>query len=89
MVGYDRAVPPEADAKQKRAVKPRKSHAERALSSIRVAKREQREITDPADRVRILLAEANILALLDVADALSPLPAATEKGQDGAPADDG
>jgi len=84
-------VPSEADAKQKRSrpAKPRKSHADRALSSIRVAKRGQRELTDPADRVRILLAEANILALLDVADALSPLPAATEKAEDGAPAGDG
>jgi hypothetical protein len=82
-------VPPDADAKPKRPAKPRKSHADRALSSIRVAKRGQREITDPSDRVRILLAEANILALLDVADALSPLPAATAKGQDGAPAADG
>jgi hypothetical protein len=82
-------VPPE-DAKQKRprATKSRKSHAERALSSIRVAKRGQREITDPADRVRILLAEANILALLDVADALSPLPAPGEKGTGAAPAAD-
>jgi len=82
-------VPPDADAKPKRPTKPRKSHADRALSSIRVAKRGQREITDPSDRVRILLAEANILVLLDVADALSPLPAATTKGQDGAPAADG
>jgi hypothetical protein len=83
-------VPPE-DAKEKRPrpTKSRKSHAERALSGIRVAKRGQREITDPADRVRILLAEANILALLDVADALSPLPAAGEKSQGAAPAAEG
>ena len=82
---------PSEDAKQKRPrpTKSRKSHAERALSGIRVAKRGQREITDPADRVRILLAEANILALLDVADALSPLPAASEKSQGAAPAADG
>ena len=84
-------MPPEDDAKQKRprASKLRKSHAERALSSIRVAKRGQREIPDPSDRVRILLAEANILALLDVADALSPQPAGAEASEDGAPAADG
>ena len=83
-------MPPEDDPKQKKPRnKPRKSHAERALASIRSAKRGQREITDSTDRVRILLAEANILALLDVADALSPLPAAAEKGPDGAPAADG
>lgn len=84
-------MPPEDDPIQKkpRAAKPRKSHAERALSSIRVAKRGQREITDPSDRVRILLAEANILALLDVADALSPLPSTADTAQGGAAAADG
>ena len=80
-------MPPEEA--QKKSRKSRKSHAERALSSIRTAKRGQRELTDPSDRVRILLAEANILALLDVADALSPLHVAPETGQDGTPAADG
>lgn len=49
-----------------------RSHGERALASMRGAKRLQREISDPADRIRILLAEANVLALLDLADAISP-----------------
>lgn len=50
--------------------KPRRGHGEKALASIRAAKRGQREVSDPADRARFLLAEANVLALLEVADAL-------------------
>jgi hypothetical protein len=59
-------------AKQKRAGagKGRKSHGERALASIRAANKDQQEVSDPAERARFLLAEANVLALLDVADAL-------------------
>jgi hypothetical protein len=50
--------------------RPRKTHGERAMASLRTAKKGQREVTEPAERVRFLLAEANVLALLDVADAL-------------------
>jgi hypothetical protein len=59
--------------KEKRAGgdKPRRSHGERAMANIRAAKRGQREISEPAERARFLLAEANVLALLDVADALA------------------
>jgi hypothetical protein len=58
--------------KSKRArEKPHRTHADRAMASIRAAKRGQREVSEPAERARILLAEANVLALLDVAEALS------------------
>lgn len=58
-------------AKREGGDKPRRSHGERAMANIRAAKRGQREVSEPAERARILLAEANVLALLDVADALS------------------
>lgn len=64
---------PEAVArkKEKRAAeKPHRSHGERAMANIRAAKRAQREVSEPTERARFLLAEANVLALLDVADAL-------------------
>jgi hypothetical protein len=58
-------------AKAKRAgEKPRRTHGERAMANLRAAKRGQREVSEPADRARFLLAEANVLALLDVAAAL-------------------
>jgi hypothetical protein len=63
----------EGKARQKQASseKPRRSHAERAMGNLRAAKRGQREVSDPVERARILLAEANVLALLEVADALA------------------
>jgi hypothetical protein len=59
-------------AKGKRAggEKPKRTHADRAMASLRAAKRGQREVSDPAERAQLLLAEANVLALLDVAEAL-------------------
>src|SRR3954447_18041150 len=50
-----------------------RSHSDRAVAILRTAKRDQREIADPAERARSLVAEANVLALLEVADALSRL----------------
>jgi hypothetical protein len=84
-------VTPEGNGKQKRAdrQKTRKSNAERALANLRAAKRAQREISEPAERAWILLAEANVLALLDVADALGALSAATGGLQDDRPAGGG
>jgi hypothetical protein len=40
------------------------------MASLRSAKRLQNDVSDPVERSRILLAEANVLALLDLADAL-------------------
>jgi hypothetical protein len=60
-----------AKQKQGSAGKSRRSHAERAMGNVRAAKRGQREVSEPVERARILLAEANVLALLDVADALA------------------
>ena len=59
-----------AKAAQKSS-KPDRSHAERAMANIRAAKRGQREVSDPVGRAQLLLAEANALALLDLADAVS------------------
>jgi hypothetical protein len=50
-----------------------RNHGDRAVSILRTAKRDQREIPDPTERARSLIAEANVLALLEVADALSRL----------------
>jgi hypothetical protein len=71
-----------AEAKSKRASeKPRRTHADRAMASLRAAKRGQREVSDPAERARFMLAEANVLALLDVAEALGGASATTEDGE--------
>jgi hypothetical protein len=78
----DPAAAPEdaaAKAKSKRASeKPRRTHADRAMASLRAAKRGQREVSDPAARAHFMLAEANVLALLDVAEALGRAPAREE-----------
>ena len=63
--------------------KPQRTHADRAMANIRAAKRGQREVSDPTERARILLAEANVLALLDVADALSGDGLSTKSTTDG------
>jgi hypothetical protein len=62
-----------ATAKEKQSAddRPRRSPGDRAIGSIRAAKRGQREVSEPTERARLLLAEANVLALLDVADALA------------------
>jgi hypothetical protein len=61
-----------AATKSKRAgEKGKRSHGDRAMASLRAAKRGQREVSDPAERAQFLLAEANVLALLDLADALA------------------
>jgi hypothetical protein len=61
-----------AKAKAKRgAAKAPRTNAERAMAHIRAAKKDQREVSDPVERVRLLLAEANVLALLELADAIS------------------
>lgn len=50
--------------------KPPRGPGQRAMASLRSAKRIQNDVSDPVERSRILLAEANVLALLDLADAL-------------------
>jgi hypothetical protein len=76
-----------AKAKAKReSAKPRRTHADRAMASLRAAKRGQREVSEPAERARFLLAEANVLALLDVAEALGG-PSADAEGLDGGGSD--
>jgi hypothetical protein len=57
-------------AKRAKAKAPR-TNAERAMAHIRSAKKDQREVSDPVERARLLLAEANVLALLELADAIS------------------
>jgi hypothetical protein len=59
-----------AKAKREGPDKSRRSHGERAVANIRAAKKGQREVSDPVERARFLLAEANVLALLELADAL-------------------
>ncbi len=51
--------------------KDRRSHGERAMANLRAAKKGQREVSDPVKRAQFLLAEANVLALLELADAIS------------------
>ena len=71
------------EAKAKRASeKPRRTHSDRAVASIRAAKRGMREVSDPLARARILLAEANVLALLELAAALAE-PATPHAHKDG------
>ena len=60
-----------AKAKRRRTGKGERSHAERAMANIRTAKKRQREVSDPVERARIILAEANVLALLELADAIA------------------
>jgi hypothetical protein len=61
-----------AKEKPARGTKPRRTHADGALAGVRAARKGQHEITDPAERVRVVLAEAHVLALLDVAATLAP-----------------
>jgi hypothetical protein len=72
-------------AKRDGGEKQRRTHGERAMASLRAAKRGQREVTEPADKAQFLLAEANVLALLDVADALGAQSpnGADQKGEGG------
>jgi hypothetical protein len=66
---------PTGKAKGKRgADKTRRSHAERAMANLRSAKKGQREVSDPVERAQFLLAEANVLALLELANAISGSP---------------
>jgi hypothetical protein len=50
--------------------KSRRSHGERAMANIRAARKGQREVSEPVERAQFLLAEANVLALLELADAI-------------------
>jgi hypothetical protein len=68
----------EAEATTGKA-KSKRTHGERALASVRAAKRGQREVSEPVERAQFLLAEANVLALLDVADALGGSSARSEE----------
>ena len=57
----------EAEATPKRA---RKSYSDRAAASLRSARRSGLEVSDPEERTQFLLAEANVLVLLELADAI-------------------
>jgi hypothetical protein len=59
----------EADGTAKKE-KLQRTPGDRAVANLRSARRIQKDIADPAERSRVLLAEANVLALLDLADAL-------------------
>ena len=71
------------DKSKRAAEKPRRTHADRALASIRAARRGQREVSEPVERARILLAEAHVLALLDVAEALGGSSLSAKPSTDG------
>jgi hypothetical protein len=43
---------------------------DRAMASMRSASRTMREVSEPEARAKYMLAEANVLALLDLADAI-------------------
>jgi hypothetical protein len=77
------AAAAKAKAKRGAGEKPRRTHGERAVASLRAAKRGQEEVSEPAERARFLLAEANVLALLEVADALGSPEAGTEQVKTG------
>jgi hypothetical protein len=59
----------EAKASRRKGEKQRRTHGERAAANLRSAKRSQREVTEPDDKARFLMAEAEVLALLELADA--------------------
>ena len=61
----------EAGKAKRASGKDRRSHADRALAQLRAAKKAQRDVTDPVERARLQLAEANVLALLELADAIA------------------
>jgi hypothetical protein len=71
-------------AKRAGGDKARRSHGERAMANLRSAKKGQREVSDPVERARFLLAEANVLALLELADAIG----GGSEARDGQAADD-
>jgi hypothetical protein len=48
----------------------RRSPGERADATMRTANRTLREVADPNQRAKFLLTQANVLALLDLADAI-------------------
>jgi hypothetical protein len=68
-----------AEAGAKKAKAPR-SHGDRAVTNLRSVRRIQNDISDPTERGRMLLAEANVLALLDLADALRHPAGDAEEG---------
>jgi len=55
---------------EEKAEKARRARNERAMASLRHAGRSMREVTEPEARARFMVAEANVLALLDLADAI-------------------
>jgi hypothetical protein len=60
----------EGQAGAKGEGRPRKSLSDRATSTLRAARRSEQEVSDPEERATFLLAEANVFALLELADAL-------------------
>jgi hypothetical protein len=53
-----------------KAEKSPRSLNDRAMASMRTASRTMRDVSEPEARARYMLAEANVLALLDLADAI-------------------
>lgn len=84
--GGPQEAPAKAKSKRGGADKPRRSHGERAMASLRAAKKGHREMTEPVERAQFLLAEANVLALLDVADALGSPPVDADEATAAEPA---
>jgi len=58
-----------------KADKTPRSLNDRAIASMRTASKTMRDVSEPEARARYLLAEANVLALLDLADAIRNSPA--------------
>jgi hypothetical protein len=53
-----------------KAEKAPRSLNDRAMASMRIASKTMRDVSEPEARARYMLAEANVLALLDLADAI-------------------
>lgn len=58
------------ETETKPAGRARRTHGEHAMANLRTAKRNQRDVPEGDERVQFLLAEANVLALLDLAEAI-------------------
>jgi hypothetical protein len=60
----------QAGGAEAKAEKERRKLNDRAIASVRGAGRTMREVEEPEARARFMLAEANVLAILDLADAI-------------------
>ena len=60
----------EKEETEGKAGKSARSLNDRAMASMRTASKVMRDVAEPEARARYMLAEANVLALLDLADAI-------------------